>query len=125
MMPERHTIRRLIFPCAIALAVLWGATADAREAYRSSVPANRGLVAPVHVVITFAAATSPPRSNGSDSVGAGGGGAAPWGLLLGVAAAVAAFIICGLVIVMRSRREYLAMTAREASRQPDEDKENP
>jgi methionine-rich copper-binding protein CopC len=51
------------------------------------------------------------------SVRSGGSGGAPWGLLLAVGAAVVAFVACGLVIVVRSRREYLAMMAREATQE--------
>ena len=57
------------------------------------------------------------------SVRSGGSGGAPWGLVLAVGLAIVAFIACGLVIVVRSRREYLAMMAREAARKRDEQAE--
>ena len=182
-MSARYTIRSVLFPLAIALAVFVGAPADASAAYRSSIPANGATVAtaPTQIFITFAGETSATRSNGSvtdargtvvstrwsvdpsdhttmtialkpglgngvytvqytsyseddsqttngsfifviaaTSVRSGGSSGAPWGLVLAVGAAVVAFIACGLVIVLRSRREYLAMMAREASRKRDE-----
>ena len=54
------------------------------------------------------------------SVRSGGGGGAPWGLVVAVGLAIVAFVACGLIIVLRSRRDYLAMMAREAARKRGE-----
>jgi uncharacterized membrane protein (DUF485 family) len=50
------------------------------------------------------------------------GSSAPWGLLLAICAAVAIFVVAGIFIVLRSRREYLDEQARKAAmpRESDE-----
>ena len=60
-------------------------------------------------------------ANGATSVTSSNGSGAHWGFLIAIAVAIIAFIVCGLFIVLRSRREYLAMEARKASRPPDEE----
>ncbi len=49
------------------------------------------------------------------------GSSAGWGFIVAIVVALIAFIVGGLFIVMRSRREYLAMERRKALRPPDED----
>jgi uncharacterized membrane protein (DUF485 family) len=71
------------------------------------------------VSISFAALVG--AANGATSVRSSNGSGAHWGFLVAIAVAVIAFIGCGLFIVVRSRREYLAMEARKASRPPDEE----
>ena len=49
------------------------------------------------------------------------GSSAPWGLVLAIVAAIAIFIIGGIFIVLRSRREYLDEQARKTAMPRDGD----
>lgn len=66
------------------------------------------------------AATNPTATNAAASVKGGTGSSAPWGLLLAIFAAVAIFVIGGLVIALQSRREYLNEQARKAAKPRDD-----
>ena len=72
------------------------------------------------MIASISLATLVGAANGATSVRSSNGSGAHWGFLIAIAVAIIAFIGCGLFIVLRSRREYLAMEARKASRPPDE-----
>jgi uncharacterized membrane protein (DUF485 family) len=73
------------------------------------------------MIVSIAFAALVGAANGATSVTSSNGSGAHWGFLIAIAVAIIAFIVCGLFIVVRSRREYLAMEARKASRPPDEE----
>ena len=83
---------------AVMLSLIFGITVDAHTAYGSAGAAT-------------VAATS---------VKGGTGGSAPWGFLLAIFAAIAIFIVAGIFIVLRSRREYLDEQARKAAMPQDD-----
>jgi uncharacterized membrane protein (DUF485 family) len=72
--------------------------------------------------ITVDAHTASGSVVGAAAVKGGTGGSAPWGFLLAIFAAVAIFIVAGIFIALRSRREYLDEQARKAAmpRESDE-----
>ena len=57
----------------------------------------------------------------ASSVTTNTGSSAPWGFLLAIGAAIAIFIVAGVFIVLRSRREYLDEQARNAARSRESD----
>ncbi len=76
------------------------------------------LCAVMMLSVAFAAFVG--AANGAPSVTSRSGGA-HWGLLIAIAVGVAAFVVSGLFIIVRSRREYLDIEARKASRPPEEE----
>ncbi len=72
---------------------------------------------------SFNFTVAPGGASGTGAATSSGkGGGTPWALLVAVLAAVAAFIVGGFFIAVRSRREYLDMEARKAARPSDEDR---
>ncbi|MGI8857769.1 MAG: hypothetical protein ACR2JW_18695 [Thermomicrobiales bacterium] len=71
------------------------------------------------MMFSVVCATLVGAASGATSVTSRSGGGARWGFLIAIAVGVAAFVIGGLFIALRSRREYLAMEAQKASRSPD------
>jgi hypothetical protein len=55
-----------------------------------------------------------------DARGSNGAGAG-WGFLVAIGLAIVAFLVGGVLIAVRARRDYLAMEARRAARPPDEE----
>jgi Na+/melibiose symporter-like transporter len=94
----RHGIAGALPLAVVILSLTFGITVDAHTAYGSAV-----------------AATGAPAS-----VKGGAGGSAPWGFLLAIFAAITIFIIAGVFIVLRSRREYLDEQARKAAMPRDD-----
>ncbi|HEY8292229.1 MAG TPA: hypothetical protein VIG44_07070 [Thermomicrobiales bacterium] len=82
----------------IILALILGAVVDAHTTGRS-----------------FVAVT------GAASVKGGAGSSAPWGFIVGVGAAIAIFIVGGLFIALRARRDYLDEQARKAAKPRDDE----
>jgi membrane associated rhomboid family serine protease len=72
------------------------------------------------MIVSTAFASLVGAANGATSV-TSGNGEMRWGFLIAIAVAILALIIGALFIIVRSRREYLAMKARKASRPPDEE----
>lgn len=70
-------------------------------------------------IFTIASGTA----NGTTAVTATTGSGTPWSVVLAAFLAILAFVIGGLFILVRSHREHLAIEARQASPQPDEDEQ--
>lgn len=80
----------------------------------------RRLLSLCAMIVSVVFATLVGAASGATSVTSSNGGA-HWGFLIAIGVGVAAFVIGGLFIALRSRREYLDMEARKASRPPDEE----
>gem|GEM_PF-4247196 len=101
----RRGIAGMLSFAVIILALTVGAGVDTHAAYRSAVAAND----------TTIATPSPTATNTPASVKTSTGGSAPWGFLLAIFAAIAIFIVGGIIVAMRARGEYLAEQARKAA----------
>lgn len=64
---------------------------------------------------------SPTATSTASSIKSNTGGSAPWGFVVAIVAAIAIFIAGGLLIVLRSRREYLDEQARKAALSQEDD----
>jgi hypothetical protein len=97
-MPVRRAEMVMLMFTPVILSLIFGAIVDAHTTNRS------------YIAVTGAA-----------SVKGGTSGSAPWGFIVGIGAAIAIFVVGGLFIVLRARREYLDEQARQAAKAPDDD----
>ncbi len=95
-----HGIAGMLSLAVITLSLILSANVDAQTAYHSAMAANSTVVAA--------------------SVKAGTGGSAPWGLLLAIVGALAIFVVGGIFVAMRARREYLDEQRRNAAMPKDD-----
>jgi H+/gluconate symporter-like permease len=80
------------------------------------------LIFGVIVAASGEVVTPGPTATGTaSSIKAHTGGSAPWGFVVAIVAAIVIFIVGGLLIVLRSRREYLDEQARKAALSRDDD----
>lgn len=101
----QRTVRGMLSLAIVILSLTFGVTVDA----------SGGIGTP-SATPTSTASTSTASLNKRYT-----GGGAPWAFVLAIVAAIAIFVIGGLLIVLRSRREYLDDQARNAARLRDDD----
>jgi len=114
--PEMHEARtrydfgRMLSVAVISLSLIVGVIVEMHVAPYPSVAASGDIVTP-----------SPAATGTAPSIKTNTGSSAPWGVILGIGAAIAIFIIGGLFIGLRARRDYLDEQARKAAMPRDDD----